>query len=95
MKVVILAGGLGSRLAEETAIVPKPLVMVEMTAHVVDDGHNMEIGMGVDTSEVFTHDGTRSFPVGTGRSLPLRDGGDKTVTRPPRACLAREFVSLL
>ena len=28
MKVVILAGGLGSRLAEETAVVPKPLVMI-------------------------------------------------------------------
>lgn len=28
VKVVILAGGLGSRLAEETAVVPKPLVMI-------------------------------------------------------------------
>ena len=29
MKVVILAGGLGSRLAEETSIRPKPMVEIE------------------------------------------------------------------
>ena len=28
MKVVILAGGLGSRLAEETSIRPKPMVEI-------------------------------------------------------------------
>src|SRR6266496_6594634 len=28
MKVVLLAGGLGTRLAEETAIVPKPMIEV-------------------------------------------------------------------
>jgi glucose-1-phosphate cytidylyltransferase len=28
MKVVILAGGLGTRLAEETEVIPKPMVKV-------------------------------------------------------------------
>ncbi len=28
MKVVILAGGLGTRLAEETEVVPKPMVEI-------------------------------------------------------------------
>ena len=28
MKVVILCGGLGSRLAEETKLVPKPMVKI-------------------------------------------------------------------
>ena len=28
MKVVLLAGGFGSRLAEETAVKPKPLVEI-------------------------------------------------------------------
>ena len=28
MKVVILAGGLGTRLAEETAVLPKPMVQI-------------------------------------------------------------------
>jgi glucose-1-phosphate cytidylyltransferase len=28
MKVVILAGGRGTRLAEETAIIPKPMVTI-------------------------------------------------------------------
>ena len=28
MKVVILAGGLGTRLAEETAVLPKPMIEI-------------------------------------------------------------------
>ena len=28
MKLVILAGGLGTRIAEETDIVPKPMVLI-------------------------------------------------------------------
>ena len=30
MKVVILAGGLGTRLSEETVIKPKPMVEIEI-----------------------------------------------------------------
>ncbi|MGB3378655.1 MAG: sugar phosphate nucleotidyltransferase, partial [Allopontixanthobacter sediminis] len=39
MKVVLLAGGLGSRLAEETVRVPKPMVEVAgrpIMLHVMD-----------------------------------------------------------
>ena len=39
MKVVILCGGLGSRLAEETKLIPKPMVKIgnkPIVCHIMD-----------------------------------------------------------
>ena len=39
MKVVILCGGLGSRLAEETKLIPKPMVKIgnkPILCHIMD-----------------------------------------------------------
>ena len=39
MKVVILCGGLGSRLAEETRLIPKPMVKIgnkPILCHIID-----------------------------------------------------------
>ena len=39
MKVVILCGGLGSRLAEETKLIPKPMVKIgnkPILSHIMD-----------------------------------------------------------
>mgnify|MGYP001558232933 CR=1 FL=1 len=33
MKAVILAGGLGTRISEETSVRPKPLVEIDSLAH--------------------------------------------------------------
>jgi ADP-glucose pyrophosphorylase len=36
MKVIILAGGLGTRLAEETKVRPKPMVEIDWLIYLVD-----------------------------------------------------------
>ena len=46
MKVVLLAGGLGSRLAEETKIKPKPMVKIgekPIIEHIMDIFQIMDI----------------------------------------------------
>ena len=54
MKVVILCGGLGSRLAEETRLIPKPMVKIgnsPILNHII---------------KIYNHFGFRQFILATG-----------------------------
>ena len=54
MKVIILCGGLGSRLAEETKIIPKPMIKIgnlPMLSHII---------------KIYNHFGFKDFILATG-----------------------------
>ena len=54
MKVVILCGGLGSRLAEETRLIPKPMVKIgnlPILSHII---------------QIYNHFGFKKFILATG-----------------------------
>ena len=78
MKVVILAGGVGSRLSEETALKPKPMVeiggrpilwhiMKIYSAHGVQRFHHLPRLQGLCDQGVFR----QLFPAHVGRDHPL------------------------
>ena len=54
MKVIILCGGLGSRLAEETKIIPKPMIKIghlPILSHII---------------KIYSHFGFKDFILATG-----------------------------
>ena len=59
MKIVILCGGLGSRLSEETKIKPKPMVKIgnkPILSHIIGLYENFGFKLKKETSSIFIYE---------------------------------------
>src|SRR5688572_3163129 len=94
MKVVILAGGFGTRLAEETEIKPKPMVEIGgrpmlwhiMKSYAADDVHEFVVCAGYKSEQIkryfldyYSTNGDLTVDLRDGRVSVRRKGGEDWV----------------
>jgi glucose-1-phosphate cytidylyltransferase len=86
MKVVLLAGGLGTRIMEETRLRPKPMVEVGgvpilehiMRFYAAQGFADFAVALGYKGEVIRDHFASRGVP--TGWKIDLADTGEKTMT---------------